>query len=697
MHTNPDGSPRYTNRLIQETSPYLLQHAHNPVDWYPWGEAALSRAREQNLPILLSVGYAACHWCHVMEAESFEDAETAQLMNQYFVNIKVDREERPDIDGIYMTAIQTMTGSGGWPMTVFLTPEGLPFYGGTYFPPQERYNMPSFRRVLRSVAEAFQTRRADLERHGQELAERIQAATATRLAEGLLEAATLDEAYATMHGQFDQTFGGFGHAPKFPQAMALDFLLRYAQRTGQRLAGAMLEQTLRTMAEGGIYDQLGGGFHRYSVDEQWLVPHFEKMLYDNALLARTYIETFQATGDPFYRRIAEETLDYLLREMRHPAGGFYSTQDADSLPTPADTHKEEGAFFVWTPQEIRDLLGNDAMAFSQLFDVTQQGNFEGKNILHVRKRPAEVARVLGMSESAIEALIKRSKAVLLVARARRPAPATDDKILTAWNGMAIRAFATAARALGREDYRQAARDCATFLLAELRKSDGTLLRSWRNGQAGATPAFLEDYALFADGLLALYEATFEQRWLLQAIVLADVIVDRFWDDAIAGFYDTADTHEQLVVRPRDTGDNATPCGNSVAADLLLRLATILDRADYRERAEFLLGSMVPLIERYPTGFGRYLCAAEYARANAYEVVIVGTPTDPATQALLDVVLKPFRPNQVVLLLDPAEPLTLNSPLLEGRSMIDGQPTAYVCQNYTCRLPVTTAQALAEQL
>lgn len=703
-HKNPDGTPKYTNRLVNTRSPYLLHHAHNPVDWYFWGEEAFTRAREENKPIHLSVGYASCHWCSVLARESFEDETTAQLMNEQFINIKVDREERPDIDGIYMTAIQAMTGGGGWPMTVFMTPEGMPFYGGTYFPPEDRYGMPSFRRVLQSVAEAYRDRRSELQNAGAELVERIRAASSVRLAEGQVTLATLDEAYANMHGQFDQSYGGFGRAPKFPQPMALEFLLRYATRTGHKLAGEMLIQTLRAMAEGGMYDQLGGGFHRYSVDEQWLVPHFEKMLYDNALLAHTYIETYQATGESFFRTITEETLDYMLREMRHPQGGFFSTQDADSLAEADASHAEEGAFFVWSIHELRGLLGPDALAFAQIYDVTERGNFEGKNILHVNRQPAEVAHVLGLSHEQMAALIARSKQKLFTARARRPKPALDDKILMSWNGMAIRAFATAARVLGREDYRDAARDCATFLLTALRQpaagQDGTeagLLRSWRDGQVGATPAFLEDYALLADGLLALYEATFEQRWLLEAQTLADTMLARFWDATIAGFYDTADTHEVLIVRPRDTGDNATPCGNSVAADVLLRLAVIFDQPRYRECAEQVLGSMVPFMERYPTGFGRYLCAAEFARSAPHEVVVVGHPDAADTQALLAMLFQSFLPNKVVVVRQPDAESTLQTPLLNGREQINGQATAYVCQNYVCRLPVTTPAALQEEL
>jgi uncharacterized protein YyaL (SSP411 family) len=687
---------RRPNRLINATSPYLLQHAYNPVDWYPWGEEALARAKAEDKPILLSVGYAACHWCHVMEHESFEDEETAALMNQHFINVKVDREERPDIDAIYMTAVQAMTGSGGWPMTVFLTPDGVPFFAGTYFPPEDRWQMPSFRRVLRSVAEAYASRRNELLARGRELVERMREAISMHMPGGTLTPAVLDAAFIGLQQAFDPAFGGFGRAPKFPQPMTLEFLLRYAVRTGRGME--MLEMTLRRMAEGGMYDQLGGGFHRYSVDAQWLVPHFEKMLYDNALLARVYLETFQATGNAFYRRIAGETLDYMLREMHHPEGGFFSTQDADSLPTPDATHKHEGAFFVWTPAEIREALGTDAIVFSALYGVTDQGNFEGKNILHVRRSPAEVARVMGMPVEQVETIASRGRRILFEVRQRRPMPELDDKVLTAWNGMAIRAFALGAVALDREDYRIAAVRCARFVLTNLRRADGELLRSWRRGVANPTPAFLEDYALLADGLLALYEATFDPHWLLEARVLADSLLERFWDEGIGGFYDTGKNHEQLVIRPRDTGDNATPSGSSAAVDVLLRLALIFDEARYRERALRVLESMVPVMQRYPTGFGRYLAAAEFALGQPHEIALIGNPEDADTQALAAVVLKPFLPNRVIVLARPGEdPPRIPSPLLSGRGQIDGKATAYVCQNYACQLPVTEPSALEAQV
>ena len=689
---------KHTNRLIHATSPYLLQHAHNPVDWYEWSEEAFTVARQEDRPIHLSIGYNACHWCHVLAHESFEDERTAALMNQHFVNIKVDREERPDIDSIYMTALQAMTRGGGWPMTMFLTPDGVPFYGGTYFPPEERYGMSSFTQVLLGVADAWNHRRDEVVKNGQELIDHIQRAAATRMPEGLLTPALLDDAYASLHGMFDQERGGFGNAPKFPQPMTYEFLLRYAQRTGQRLATDMVTISLHKMAEGGMYDQLGGGFHRYSVDDIWLVPHFEKMLYDNALLARVYVEAYQATGDTFFRRVAEETLNYVVREMRHERGGFFSTQDADSLETPESEHAEEGAFFVWTPAALRELLGRDAMVFSAVYDVSERGNFEDKNILRVLRQPADVARTLGQTPEQVEATLAHGRRVLFEARNKRPHPALDDKVLAGWNGMMLRAFAHAANALGRDDYRQIAEQNAAFLLENLVDSEGRLLRSWKDGQPGTIRGFLEDHALLADGLLALYEATFEPRWLHEARRLADVMLDTFWDDQIGGFYDTASDHEALIVRPRDTGDNATPSGNAAAADVLLRLALIFDEPRYREKALAVIGSMRQYMAQYPTGFGRYLAAAEFALGAPREIALLGEPDAAATRALRGAIFTPFLPNKVVVLAQPGEqPPAVASPLLEGREQIDGVATAYVCQNYACQRPVTTVEELTEQL
>src|SRR3712207_4865467 len=535
------------NRLAQETSPYLLQHKDNPVDWYPWGEDALERAREEDKPILLSVGYSACHWCHVMERESFEDEETARIMNEHFVNIKVDREERPDIDSIYMSAVQALTRHGGWPMTVFLTPDGAPFYGGTYFPPAPRGGLPSFQQVLLSLADAYADRRDDVMRSAQSVREYLQAATGAAMPKAAVGVELLDGAAASLLSQLDRRFGGFGGAPKFPQAMNLEVLLRHYHRTGDLGALSGVELTLRHMANGGIYDQLGGGFARYSVDQYWLVPHFEKMLYDNALLSRLYLEAYQATGDPFYWRIAEESLDYVVRDMTSPEGGFYSAEDADS-------EGEEGKFYVWTQAEIRAVLDEEEARLAERYwDVTERGNFEGKSILYVPRPLEAVAAEFGLPPEGLWERIEGIRSKLFAAREERVRPGRDEKILAAWNGLMLRSFALAARILDREDYGEVARRNATFLLEGLRV-DGRLRRSYKDGQARFN-GYLEDYAMAADGLVALYEATFETRWLAEAAHLADAILELFWEEGSRAFYDTPADHEELVTRPRDVYDS----------------------------------------------------------------------------------------------------------------------------------------------
>ena len=531
------------NRLAQETSPYLLQHKDNPVDWYPWGEDALEKAREEDKPILLSVGYSACHWCHVMERESFEDAATARLMNEHFVNIKVDREERPDIDSIYMSAVQAMTQHGGWPMTVFMTPDGAPFYAGTYFPPRPARGMPSFLQVLTSLADAYRNRREDVLNSAENVREYLQTATGAAIprSEESGETGILDSAAETLLSQLDDRFGGFGGAPKFPQPMNLEVLLRYHYRTGNGAALSGVERTLRAMAAGGIYDQLGGGFARYSVDAYWLVPHFEKMLYDNALLTHSYLETYQATGDVFYRRIAEETIDYVLRDMTSLEGGFYAAEDADS-------EGEEGKFYVWTPDEIQAALEpEDAKLAARYWDVTERGNFEGKNILNVPRPPEAVAAEFGLSGEELAARVSFIREKLYAKREERVRPGRDEKVLAAWNGLMLKSLAFAARVTGNEAYRQAAEKNAGFLLEKLRV-DGRLRRSYKDGQARFN-GYLEDYAMVADGLIALHEATFEKRWLVEADSLAQDIVELFWDEERGTFYDTPADHEKLVTRP----------------------------------------------------------------------------------------------------------------------------------------------------
>ena len=674
------------NRLAGETSPYLLQHAHNPVDWYPWGPEALERSKTEDKPILLSIGYSACHWCHVMERESFEDPQTAAIMNAHFVNIKVDREERPDLDAIYMQAVQAMTGSGGWPMTVFLAPDGTPFYGGTYFPPADRHNMPSFTRVLTAIDDAWRTRRTEVLRQGAQLRDHLQQATQPVQSDREIDPSILDTAANGLTSQYDQRFGGFGSAPKFPQPMSIEFLLRYAHRSHDEAPGDIAVHTLERMAHGGIYDQLGGGFARYSTDERWLVPHFEKMLYDNAQLARAYVLGYQATGNAYFREVAEDVIQYVLRDMTDPSGGFYSTEDADS-------EGQEGKFYVWRPGEIRDLLGDeDGRLFCAFYDVTDQGNFEhGASILHMDHTPLQVATNLGVTEAELLAALERGRRVLFDARAQRVRPARDEKVLAAWNGMMLRATAEAARVLARPDFLAAALRNAEFLLDEMRAPDGAMLRTWKPGHAARLHGYLEDQANVADGLLAVYEATFDARFLSAAIQLAEIMLDRFADSDNGGFFDTASDHEALITRPKDIFDNATPAGNSVAADVLLRLSVLTDREDFRSAAHGVLNLLREPMARYPLGFARALSALDFYLARPKEVAIVGDAGAPDTEALLRVVFEPFVPNKVVAGGDAA------IPLLEDRPKIDNSATAYVCEHYVCQAPTTDPEQLRELL
>jgi uncharacterized protein YyaL (SSP411 family) len=678
------------NRLSGETSPYLLQHANNPVDWYPWGEEALKRAKDEDKPILLSIGYSACHWCHVMERESFEDETIAGLMNEHFVSIKVDREERPDLDAVYMEAVQMLTGSGGWPMTVFLTPDGHPFYGGTYFPPVDRHNMPGFPRLLQSVANSYHNSRDEIDRVTAQLTEQMGRTGQMPKGDAPLTVETLHQAYTTLATNFDYQNGGTGTAPKFPQAMNLEVLLRYYNHGYNDRALEMVDLTLEKMARGGIYDQIAGGFARYSTDAYWLVPHFEKMLYDNALLARLYLHAHQATGRGMYRRITEETLDYILREMTGPEGGFFSATDADS-------EGEEGKFFVWSPDEIEAVLGaEEAGIFNGFFGVRQGGNFEGKTILNITQKASEYTQQHGIELDRLVDVVQRGKTALWAEREKRIHPLLDDKVLASWNGMMLRSFAEAGAALGRQDYIDAAIKNADFLLGTMRP-DGKLLRTYRAGQA-KLPGYLEDYSFVADGLLALYEATFDQRWLTESISLADRMIELFWDDAVGGFYDTSAEHDQLVVRPRDVLDNAQPCGGSVATDVLLKLAVVTGNEDYRVKAATPLRTLREMMGRAPAGTGHWLAALDFYVSSPKEVVIIGPKGDPATTALLQTVTGAFRPNKVLVGADDAAAAEGYSlPLLEARGMIDGRPTAYVCQNYACQLPVTTAEELAAQL
>jgi uncharacterized protein YyaL (SSP411 family) len=664
------------NRLARETSPYLLQHAHNPVDWYPWGEEAFARAKAEDKPILLSVGYSACHWCHVMERESFENADTAAVMNRHFVNIKVDREERPDVDHIYMQAVQTMTGQGGWPMTVFLTSDGTPFYGGTYFPPADRHGLPGFPRLLQALAEAWTNRRADVLDNGRQLAGSLGQESRLRAAGTPLGDELLFSAFQGVSAQFDEEHGGLGGAPKFPQPMIWEFVLRFARRSDNPYARRMVHTTLVKMARGGMYDQLGGGFARYSVDPLWLVPHFEKMLYDNAQLASLYLHAWQAFADPECRRIAEETLDYVLREMTDPAGGFYSAQDADS-------EGHEGKFFVWTADEIRAVLGGDAAAAMAYWGVDRGSNFEGKSILWLPGEP-DPARAAGWRRKLFEA------------RERRVKPGRDDKVLAAWNGLMARALAEAGRALGRADYLAAARRNAEFVLGSMRVS-GRLLRTWKAGQA-KLKGYLEDYAMVAAALLELYAATFDRLWLDEARGLAEDILRLFWDEGVGGFFDTGADHERLIVRPRNLYDNAVPCGSSVAVEVLLRLAALTGEERYERHALSALRPIADLMSRHPTAFGRFLCALDFHLGPRVEIALVAPTKVEETAPLAEEVFGRWLPNLVAAgMVSGHREGAAGVPLLEGRAAIDGKATAYVCRNYACELPVTDRAALAKQL
>lgn len=675
------------NRLAGETSPYLLQHANNPVDWYPWGPEALQRAKDEDKPILLSIGYSACHWCHVMEHESFENERIAGIMNENFVNIKVDREERPDLDSIYMEAVQAMTGHGGWPMTMFLTPAGEPFFGGTYFPPDNSRGMMGFPGVLAGVSQAYRDEREKVLKSAQEMRNFLQTSSALRPSYREPEQSILDEAARTLTQQFDRINGGTEGAPKFPQPMNLDFMLRSYKRTRDTDMLGLVELTLEKMAHGGIYDQIGGGFARYSVDDVWLVPHFEKMLYDNAQLARAYLAAYQVTGKPLYKHIAEETLDYVTREMTAPDGGFYSTQDADS-------EGEEGKFYVWSPDEIVSILGpDDGRLFNLLYDVTQRGNFEGHNILHLPRSVDTVAGATGVPVERLEEVARRGKEALYEARSKRIWPGRDEKILVGWNGLMLRAFAEAASILDREDYREIATRNAEFILSTLVQPEQEgidnlrLFRTYKDGKAHIE-AFAEDYAFYADGLISLYESTFDLRWLQAAQGLMTTLLGHFWDEK-GGFFSTADFHESLVVRPKDLYDNATPSANSVAAEALLRLYLLTGESEYEKYAVEAMRPLLDVMGKAPAAFGRVLCALDFYLGSPSEVALVGELGSAGMKEMLRSVWGVYVPNKVVAAREAGDEEAVRLvPLLADRPQVKDKATAYVCRNYVCEAPTT---------
>ncbi|HEX2054536.1 MAG TPA: thioredoxin domain-containing protein [Actinomycetota bacterium] len=650
------------NRLIDETSPYLLQHAHNPVDWYPWGPEALERAAAENKPLFISIGYAACHWCHVMERESFEDPAIAEVMNENFVCIKVDREERPDIDAIYMEAVQALTGHGGWPMSVWASPDGIPFYGGTYFPPQDRPGLPSFRRILEGVSRAWDESGPTIVEEGRELVRRIAEMNEVPKSRGSLNADLLPGAVDKLVGSFDHRNGGFGRAPKFPQPPSLELLLRQAA-VGNSDASEMLDLTLRKMALGGIYDQVGGGFARYTVDATWLTPHFEKMLYDNAQLARVYTRAWQLDHSAVYKRIAEETLEYLVRDMQDSTGGFYSSEDADS-------EGHEGKFYVWSFEEFQQVAPEAA----EYYGVTESGNFEGANILTAASEepPAE------------------SRAKLFQAREGRVRPGRDEKILTSWNGLAISAFAEAGAAFGRPDLIQHGAKAARFLLEKARNEQGRLLHSYKDGQARVL-GMLEDYAYLAEGLVSLWEVTFDPEFLEAARALTADMIDLFWDEEEGGLFSTGRDHEKLILRQKELIESVTPSPNGVAASTMLRLALLTGQEDFADKGRSILKLAVPYMERAPQAVCTFLCAVDFALSTPKEIVVIGERPD--ADPLIERIWNRFLPNKVVA----GAPPGIASPLLEDKVAIRGRPTAYVCEHFACKAPTSDPEVLAAQL
>jgi uncharacterized protein len=681
------------NRLQHETSLYLRQHANNPVDWYPWGPEALAKAKELDRPIFLSIGYSACHWCHVMEHESFENESTAAVMNEHFVCIKVDREERPDLDSIYMNALQVLTREGGgWPLSVFLTPDLTPFYAGTYYPPDDRYapHRPSFKKLLLGIHDAWLNRKEHVHEVGSNVADYLSKMGDIEASDTPLSTDLLTNALGVLRRSFDSTNGGFGSAPKFPHALELKLLFRLGRRFNDETARHMALLTLDKMARGGMYDQIGGGFARYSVDDKWLVPHFEKMLYDNALLTVAYVEAWQVTHDPFYEQVARETLDYVMNEMTSDGGAFYSTQDADS-------EGEEGKFYVWSQSEIRDILGSDLGNLAcRVWGVTEQGNFEGHNILFRARGDADDAKALGISVEVFRSQLAEAKSQLYAARSRRIWPGRDEKILTAWNGLMIAAFATAGAAFKEPRYVTAATRAADWCLTHLRNTDGRLFRSGNANRTAKLNGYLEDYAFLADALVTLYESTFQQHYLQAASELAWVILKHFSDSNGPGFFFVADDHEQLIARTKDLHDGSTPSGNAVAVTVLLRLSKLLNRSDFAAKAEECLRGYRETMSDHPAAAGQMLIALDLLLGPTQEIAVIGKLDEPETQRALAVLQQTFRPHQVLAFHDPStgapSPMI---PLLQDRPAKSDRVTVYICENLACQAPLVGSDAVAE--
>jgi uncharacterized protein YyaL (SSP411 family) len=676
---------KHTNRLIHETSPYLLQHAHNPVDWYPWGDEAFQKAKSENRPILLSIGYSACHWCHVMERESFEDEKIAALMNDLFVNIKVDREERPDLDEIYMNAVQMLTGRGGWPMTVFLTPEGKPFYGGTYFPPEDRYGVPGFPKILLGVANAYREKPQDVERSVEQILAALQRMSATAAGDQPVSPDIIAQSAEKLAQAYDHDHGGLGKAPKFPNVGVYELFLRHYHHSKNDRFLEMVTHTLTQMAQGGIYDHLGGGFHRYSVDEKWLVPHFEKMLYDNAQLVRIYAQVYCVTQEPRFKQVVEETTNYLLREMLSPEGGFYSTQDADS-------EGEEGKFFVWTPDEINQILGEEqSEIFCRIYDVSEQGNFEEKNILHPILTLEQASKFFRRDLGEIQSLVADAKEKLFRQREKRPKPFRDEKILTSWNGLMLSGLGEAIKVAPHPDYWAAAQRTVNFIFSKMFR-DGRLLHTYKSGVAKIL-GYLDDHAFLAAGLLDLFEATLERAYLDRAVELAQTMVAEFWDEAEGGFFYTGRSHERLIAQSKPIFDGSIPSGNAVATQVLLRLFHYTGKEDYWKRAEKILRAYSVAMENQPFGFAHMLAALDFYLRKPKEIVLVGEKNELETQALLGNIQSLYLPNMTLQLANLDDSLEKISPLLAGKKQIDGKPTVYVCHNFTCSRPVVEWEEL----
>jgi uncharacterized protein YyaL (SSP411 family) len=698
----------HTNRLANEQSPYLLQHAQNPVDWYAWGEEAFDKARSENKPIFLSIGYSTCHWCHVMERESFESEQIAELLNKDYVSIKVDREERPDVDRVYMTFVQATTGGGGWPMSVWLTPDLQPFYGGTYFPPENRFGHPGFASILTQIAKAWQNDREKIVESAREVVAQLQQqATAEPGRGGPVDKAVMDSGFQIFRRTFDSHMGGFGGAPKFPRPTVFNFLLRYYARTRNHEALDMVLLTLREMAKGGMNDQLGGGFHRYSVDERWFVPHFEKMLYDQAQLAISYLEAYQITKDPQYADTARRTLDYVLRDMTAPEGGFYSAEDADSVIDPEDPKvKGEGAFYIWDAGEIRELVSGPAADwFCYRYGVADTGNvandphqeFTNRNILYQAATLEETAQQFGKTVEEVSAGIEEASRVLLAARGTRVRPHLDDKVLTSWNGLMISAFALGGAVLDEQRYAGAARRAAEFVISRMCDPSAKLFRRYRQGDAGI-PGFEDDYALFAQALIDLYETQFDLRHLELAIRLMENHNGLFEDEQNGGFFSAVGTDASNVLRLKEDYDGAEPSGNSVATLNLLRLAQFTGRAVYRDSAERAIKAFSQRLNLAPVALPQMLTACEFQLSEPRQIVLVGEKGAPDTQSLVRTLYHSFVPNRIVLMVDSPETrqvLAQRIPAIEPMQAVDGRASAYVCQNYTCQLPVTEPDRLAE--